>query len=128
MADGLSLLWPAVALVTLFVVDCQSRDEYPPTLTGYVVEDPRSCGDIQSASGENHRVLVDGKPANCAVDGLSCPLGERFDSSTLCPASQRRFAFCQTNSWMFDCIDAGARSQVDADASAFDVAIDRDTD
>ena len=113
----------AAALSVLLAFGCSNRKQHPPSLSGSAVENPRSCADIQSASSADQRVMLDGKPAQCAVDGLSCPLGKNFNGSIACALSQSRFAFCENTFWRLDCIDAGA-PRIDADSSVLDGAID----
>jgi len=86
----------------------------PPSSKGNVVDNPRSCREIQQGSRSGAEIQLAGDAANCAVDGLACPLGSSPSLSSACHSQQTPYALCANTRWVVTCNDAGAGVHADA--------------
>jgi hypothetical protein len=83
---------------------CSEDPERPPPLpvTGRVVENPIACQDLQNATAVDAALLLDGSVANCAVNGLICPLFSASLSGA-CDASLQTIGRCTAEKWVLGC-------------------------
>jgi len=100
----------AVAVAAIAVACSKTDASLPPPVSGKL-QHPLSCGEIQSAELSGGNIVVDGGKAQCAANGLTCPLLEASFAG-LCDGGKLPFARCVSLVWQASCVapesDAGA--------------------
>ncbi len=89
---------------------CSEDPERPPAYVGSPPEDLRSCPELRARGVlTGTEFTVDGKRANCAVEGLECFLEQSAEISERCGTALGA-ASCDGRRWRFRCgaADSGA--------------------
>lgn len=99
-------------VVAVIAVACSKTDaSVPPPISGKLLQHPLSCGEIQAADLSGESIVVDGGKAQCAANGLTCPLLEA-SFARLCDGGKLPVARCVNFVWQASCAaaesDAGA--------------------
>jgi|RhiMethySRZTD1v2_1073278.scaffolds.fasta_scaffold28120_6 hypothetical protein len=112
MAEGGKALLFQLLLcgLTLGAAACSEDPERPPEYVASPPEDLRSCPDLRARGVlSGTEFTVDGKRANCAVEGLACFLEQTPEISERCGTALGE-ASCDGRRWRFRCdaSDSGA--------------------
>jgi hypothetical protein len=94
---------------------CGGEDaDVPQFYHGTLPENPRTCGDVRDmGENEDGKVLIDGAPAECVGEGVTCSVADlpAFDGE--CSIGLPN-AVCVTQHWAIRCdLDSGSATPVD---------------
>jgi hypothetical protein len=103
-------------LLALFVCTaCGSDEAHPPEFHSDASSSPpRTCGEVREGEAKGGVIWVQGAPAGCAAEGLSCPLFDLAAFAGAC-ANGTPGAACVLGMWRVSCaLDAGILDASDA--------------
>jgi len=102
-----------LALMTFSVtatLACHHDDEVPPAPPlDFPTMDALTCGELLTAetlAANGDSLFVGNDPAQCAADGLSCPLAASALASDSCEPGEQPAGRCSTGQWRLTCTAA----------------------
>jgi hypothetical protein len=105
----------SLPFLALFVFACGSEEfDVPKPFHGSLPDDPSTCGEVRASGSANEgQVIVDGKPATCVGEKVSCAVSDlpAFQGACLNGLAN---AVCITQTWGIRCdLDSGSATPVD---------------